>query len=1772
MTARSLLLSTLVTLLHGWMCAQTINLQVSAIPSTATRVVAVVDQGGLAAPIRFSKDVTAGALTCTMSMAVPAGGPYRVRAIAFTAGLAYPAILRSGKSAGLYVPNLTAVSAQIALAGLNAALEVSTPLSAPAGSTVTLAASVADPGDSGAGASGARVYSLTSALAGNQLGDERVGPLERLSEGVYRLSAAMATPPVGTTLSYQFAYNAWDFNDANNVEQPYWFWPNLSAGGVPLTLASQGSSSISVTISNLPAAGRRIVAVVDGTALQRPVRVVKDYAAGQTSSTLTAEVPAGAGYRVRVVAFTPGSVMPAILRTGKAIGLAAPGTAAVTLADPAFTLSSGTPASAPAGSTVSLEASLADPGDVAAGMPVASVHSRTAAFTANLDGTEWRGFLEGLGGGVYRLSAPVALPASAATTYYQFATNAYEFNDPSGRESPQLCWPNVQAGQALRQIASTLTSSIRITFTGTPASATRLIAVVDQGGLTKPVRAAASFTAGLPPASITVGVPPGGPFRVRLIALKSGLSTPTILRSGKAAGVTVAASTTAAAAVTLADYTATLDAATPVAGTAGGIVTVIVNVTDPGETASGAGATRLYGASSPFAQNLSVAPIIGLLEKSPDVTMKLSNPVVLPGGGGVFYYQVAYEAADFSDADGVERPHFCWPNLEAAQALKQITANANPSLYTLSGKVTLNGAALSGVTVSLSGTRTGSVVTGADGAYSFAFLPAGSYAVSAVRSNFTISPAASAVTLAGNQTVNFTAVQIAGSIDVTVSGLPAAGNRIVAVVDGGALAVPLRVAQGYVAGQTSAVVNVDVPAVGGYRIRVVAFAGGGGRPAILRAGQVSGVAAPSSTAVALADPTFTPLAGTPVSAAAGSTVSLEMTIGDPGNAVTGVVVGSVYGQAQPFTANLSGAEAPGVLQSTGAGSYRITVPLVLPGTAVTTYYQFATNAFDFNEPSGTESPYYVWPDVQAGQALRQIAGTLPTAIRILVSGVPASATRLIAVVDQGALAQAVRTVVSFAAGQAPGSVTVGAPIGSGYRVRVIAIRAGAATPSILRSGKAVGVSVAANVTTDAAVPLADYAVTLDPATPSSAPAGTTVNVIANLIDPGDTAFGAINPTLYGATTAATQNLAAAPMAGQLTDSGNGAWALTSPVVLPGASGLILYYQVAYEAADFSDASGAERPYFCWPNLEAAQVLRQIVVDPVFTISGKVTLSGAPLAKVTVSLSGLRTGSVVTASDGAYAFAGLPAGVYTVAAARTNFTFAPASSALTLAGNRTVNFSVAQVTGTVGVSRSVLRFGATLGGAAATTTQEIVVDISDNLPVSWTVVPDKAWLRVTPATGTGSGTFSVSLNQAALPTSGIWPGTLTLSTNTSTSAKVVIQVYLAVSPATGVPFGAFETPAGGTAVLSSSVPVTGWALDDVGVKKVQVWREPVGREGVYPNGLVYIGDAIFVPDARPDVASLFGDKPNNYRAGWGYLMLTNFLPNPTGGPAGNGTYKLHAIAVDEEGKQTELGIKTITVNNAKATKPFGTIDAPGPGEVVSGASYGVTGWALTPQPYRVDESGKDIWIAIDGVWLANVNYNSFRSDIATLFPSYANANGSAGNYSLDTTKLANGMHSIAWAVTDVAGRADGIGSRFFFVRNAVVATQAPPTLAGTATAEALERTAPERSAVAARAALVLPPGAAEGGDIEIEELGHVVMQLPRGSPWRGRMVHNEDRVPLPVGSTLESETGVFVWQVGPGFLGQYLLEFDNGVETRTVRVIVRPMGSTGHLTKEGQVGF
>jgi hypothetical protein len=239
-----------------------------------------------------------------------------------------------------------------------------------------------------------------------------------------------------------------------------------------------------------------------------------------------------------------------------------------------------------------------------------------------------------------------------------------------------------------------------------------------------------------------------------------------------------------------------------------------------------------------------------------------------------------------------------------------------------------------------------------------------------------------------------------------------------------------------------------------------------------------------------------------------------------------------------------------------------------------------------------------------------------------------------------------------------------------------------------------------------------------------------------------------------------------------------------------------------------------------------------------------------------------------------------------------------------------------------------------------------------------------------------------------------------------------------------PFGNVDTPTNNATVVGE-MGVTGWALDDAGVTRVDIYRSPVSGEG---TAQVFLGQAVMIQGARPDIQAAFPGLLGNDRAGWGFMVLTNMLPNQ-----GTGTFDIHAYATDNAGLVALLGSRRITAANNTSTLPFGTIDTPGQGATVSGIIQNF-GWALVPQPRIIPTNGSTIDVFIDGVFAGHPTYNQNRPDIATLFPGLQNTNGAGGSFVINTTLLSNGLHTISWVIRDDIGQATGVGSRFFRVQN------------------------------------------------------------------------------------------------------------------------------------------
>ncbi len=272
---------------------------------------------------------------------------------------------------------------------------------------------------------------------------------------------------------------------------------------------------------------------------------------------------------------------------------------------------------------------------------------------------------------------------------------------------------------------------------------------------------------------------------------------------------------------------------------------------------------------------------------------------------------------------------------------------------------------------------------------------------------------------------------------------------------------------------------------------------------------------------------------------------------------------------------------------------------------------------------------------------------------------------------------------------------------------------------------------------------------------------------------------------------------------------------------------------------------------------------------------------------------------------------------------------------------------------------------------------------------------------------------------------------TSSTDLFPGTAGVNTLILDVRGVPNAPFGFVDTPTNGATGLSGAVAIGGWALCEDQMPAVTVWRDPIPGE----SGLVYVANGLFLPGSRPDIVSAFPAYPYNDRGGWGLQLLTNTLPNSSGsGTPGNGTFKFHVLAQNLQGQSVELGQKTLTVDNANSTIPFGAIDTPAPGATISGKAYINFGWVLTPLPASIPADGSSIYVFIDGVSKGHPVYNNFRSDVASLFPSLKNANGAVGYFSIDTTVLTNGVHTISWFAADTAGHVGSMGSRYFSVQN------------------------------------------------------------------------------------------------------------------------------------------
>ncbi len=536
--------------------------------------------------------------------------------------------------------------------------------------------------------------------------------------------------------------------------------------------------------------------------------------------------------------------------------------------------------------------------------------------------------------------------------------------------------------------------------------------------------------------------------------------------------------------------------------------------------------------------------------------------------------------------------------------------------------------------------------------------------------------------------------------------------------------------------------------------------------------------------------------------------------------------------------------------------------------------------------------------------------------------------------------------------------------------------------------------------------------------------------------------------------------------------------------------------------------------------------------------------------------------------------------------------------------------------------------------SVTDVQQVSVTYTGSAVPAWTATSNQPWAVVNDGAGTGTGQFSVSIANPSNIIGGATSLTATITltaANTGASATVPVELTVQqVATPADAPVGQVDTPLQDSTV-QGTIAVTGWVVDDVGVAGVAIYRNclpfdnPGDCQTRLGRSMVFVGQATFLGGARPDVETAFGEYPAANRGGWGYLLLTSMLPNVTAEQAtgGVGPLTLYVVATDLEGQQALLGRSweagspvvsdptRITMANDSIANPFGAIDTPAQGATIAGLSPNF-GWTLTPDinttggdlnDILVPTTGTSIRVFIDSVDVGQVTYNQCRGtvgnpvpggafcddDVASLFghalpqatftPRSANptlyrnldaGRGAIGSFVIDTFQLRNGQHSLAWSVTDSAGRTEGIGSRVFNVLN-----NANDVTDLRADGDLAMRAAEIRGRVSLLAGFPqgtdgvygrtgFAPGTpwvllrADAGAlpaVRVPEQGRLELWL--GAPVeQGYLVAQDGTLrDLPIGSTVDGAW--FGWVPPVGYVGTYRLAFIRAGERVDVAVTIRP---------------
>ena len=242
------------------------------------------------------------------------------------------------------------------------------------------------------------------------------------------------------------------------------------------------------------------------------------------------------------------------------------------------------------------------------------------------------------------------------------------------------------------------------------------------------------------------------------------------------------------------------------------------------------------------------------------------------------------------------------------------------------------------------------------------------------------------------------------------------------------------------------------------------------------------------------------------------------------------------------------------------------------------------------------------------------------------------------------------------------------------------------------------------------------------------------------------------------------------------------------------------------------------------------------------------------------------------------------------------------------------------------------------------------------------------------------------------------------------ALAVLATLLTSAAIAQEPIAALDFPDPAVA-QSGVVLVKGWVLDPA-----QLSRAELFVDDVFQQRLVTGLPRIDIEAAYPNFPGIHGIAPG-FQTGFLASRFTN------GG---------HSVAVKlffSDGRISELGRRTITIDNTINQAPFGSMDIPdGSGTFNASGSFPVVGWAAdTDGIARVD-------VYVDNGIAQSAMYGDPRPDVGNSFPDFPAALYSGYIANIDTTRISEGVHLLEIRATDNLGMARLIARRQIQVFN------------------------------------------------------------------------------------------------------------------------------------------